>query len=47
MFYTTDGKLGSSGSVSVKLLGLTDQVLSNRPITEIRFIQQWIRFIRV
>lgn len=27
MFCTADGKLGSSGSVSIKLLGLTDEVL--------------------
>lgn len=40
MLYAADGKLGSSGSVSVKLLGLTDPVLSNRPIIEIRFTQQ-------
>lgn len=47
MPYTADGKLGSSSSVSVKLLSLTDQVLSNRPLIEVRVIQQWIRFIRV
>lgn len=28
MFYTADGKLGSSVSVPIKLLSLTDEVLS-------------------